>query len=426
MNKTVDPRFSLDRRTFVAGMAAAAGGLALARPALAQGVSGDVTFATFEWTMANTGSVLRKVSESFVAANPDVTIREVPLPAAGYHDQILTQLTAGTPPDIFRIDDAQLPLYIERGYLEPLGPHLEAAGIDPSTFVAAGQDARRDGETFAICYQTNARQLVYNKALLANVGIDSPPIDAAQFEDFAKRATDSSRRVFGSTFASKSGDVTGLFISAGPILLGMGSHFTTPEGKPNATDPNIVKAVTLLKSLWDSNSVPRGIDVVASSKLVYDGMVALSLNGSFVFGAATPEVREQLDARPSPLPGSQIVRVSSWYGIAANSPNKEAAIAWLIHMLSEESQATIVDIERVVPARPELIPERIYTESPWFQSYVDGAIRGMSYLPPGLGSRGLDQVRLIGNTIETILYRGVEVEPAMAELQAAMEAEAAA
>jgi len=103
------------------------------------------------------------------------------------------------------------------------------------------------------------------------VGIDGPPADAAQFEDYVKRATIPARRVFGSTFASKSGDVTGLFISAGPILLGMGSHFTTPDGKPNATDPNIIKAVTLLKSLWDSNSVPRGIDVVASSKLVYDG-----------------------------------------------------------------------------------------------------------------------------------------------------------
>jgi len=50
----------------------------------------------------------------------------------------------------------------------------------------------------------------------------------------------------------------------------------------------------------------------------------------------------------------------------------------------------------------------------------------MSYLPPGLASRGLDQVRLIGNAIETVLYGGVDVETAMAELQTAMEAGAAA
>jgi len=116
--------------------------------------------------MANTGSVLRQLTEAFVAENSGVTVREVPLRAAGYHDQILTQLMAGTPPDIFRIDDAQQQIYIKRGYLEPFGPHLAAAGIDPDAFVAAGQDARRDGETFALCYQTNARQLVYNKAIL--------------------------------------------------------------------------------------------------------------------------------------------------------------------------------------------------------------------------------------------------------------------
>jgi len=35
-------------------------------------------------------------------------------------------------------------------------------------------------------------------------------------------------------------------------------------------------------------------------------------------------------------------------------------------MLREKSQATIVDVERVVLALPDLVPERIYAESPWW------------------------------------------------------------
>ncbi len=421
------------RREFLMGtgavMAAAAGstlaGSRLARAFAAPAVrslSGEVNFSTFEWTLPHTGSVLRAITKTFNDKYPNVRIREIPLPSTGYHDQILTQLMAGTPPDLFRINDPQLPLYIERGFLEPLDEALKEAGVDTSKFAAAGHDARKGGKTFAITYQTNVRQLIYNNMLLAEAGLSGLPKNAAELEEYVRKSTRRERGIYGFVFSSKAGDEQGIFNTLGPIIIGHGSHFTTRDGKPNATDPRVIEALKLVKRLWDGDYVPKGLDQVAGNALIFRGSIALTLNGSFIFGAAAPDVRPHLFAAPTPLPSKQLMRSSSWFGVGAKGRNKEAAIAWLMHMLNAESQAKIVEIERVVPAIPAFVPASVLQQDPWFKVFVEASATAVSYLPPGLGSKANDQIKLIAGEIQNILYRGTSVESAMGSLQRQLEA----
>lgn len=420
-------RSRVTRRRFLQGTAAAAGlaatGVGLgARPAFAK-VAGDISFATFEWSLPHTGSVLRAVTETFSKKYPDAKVVEVNLPNSGYHDQILTQLTAGTPPDLFRIDDPQLSLYKARDLLLPLDDAFKEAGIDPSKFAAAGRvDATRDGKTYAVVYQTNVRQMIYNKALLADAGIGEAPKSFAEFETAIDKSTNRSKGVFGYTMATKDGEASAMMSFLAPIIFGFGSYFTTADGKPNATDPKVVEALAFVKRMWDRDNMPRGLDGVAANKLIFDGKVAISLNGPFVFGAATPEVKPNLFSANSPLPGGQLVRASSWYGVPRKAKNPEAAIAWLMNLLTEESQAKVVDVERVVPAIPSYVPAKILEDSPWFKTFVDGANTAVSYLPPGLGDKANDQIKVIGDEIQQILYRNKAIPDAMATLQKTLEA----
>lgn len=415
------------RFIFTAGSAAAIGGMPGTGWAQAgRGVSGEIAFASFEWTLPHTGSVLRQITKSFVEKNPRASVREIPIPSSGFHDQILTQLTAGAPPDIFRIDDPQLALYLGRDYLLPLDKALADAGIDKSKFAAAGRDAQKGGETFAVVYQTNARQLIYNKALLADGGVGAVPRDAATLEAAIKATTKRDKGVFGYTFSSKAGEVTSLFMTLGPIIHGFGANFTNAQGQPTANDPKMVEALAFIKRIWDANCVPRGLDAVAANRLVFDGKVALTLNGPFVFGASNKEVRPHLSAVASPLPSGNILRVSSWYGVARRGKNPEAATAWLMHMLAAENQARIAEVERVVPALPGLIPASIFAQDPWFQTFVSGAESGRSYLPPGLGADAFSQIKIIGEELERVLYRDKNVTVAMNDLQRSLEASIAA
>jgi multiple sugar transport system substrate-binding protein len=390
-------------------------------PAIAQGITGELAFATNEWTLPHSGKVLRMITESFVKKHPNVKVNEIAIPFAGFHDQILTQLAAGAPPDMFRIDDPQLALYMERGHLTPLDDALKEAGINRDDFVPAGVDARLNGQTLGIVYQTNARAMFWNKQILGAAGINDAPKTAAEFEAAIAKSTSREKGWFGYSFASKPGDVVGTFITLMPIVLGFGSHFTTPDGKPNATDPKVAEAMNLIKRMWDGNHCPRGLDGPSSLKLCTDGKVAMTINGSFVMGAAQPDVKPLLGVAPSPLPSGIAVRASSWYGVAAKGKNPAAAKAWLMHMLSPESQAIIADVERIVPALPKHIPDAVYADTPWFRTIVAGAGKSVSYVPPGLGQKGFAQVKTIADQIEAVLYRGTPVQTAMAALQKELE-----
>ena len=411
------------RRQVLGGAAAlgAVSALGVPSPAIAQGISGEIAFATHEWTLPHSGKVLRMITENFYKKHPNVKVNEIAIPFAGFHDQILTQLTAGTPPDMFRIDDPQLSLYMERGHLTPLDDALKAAGINRDDFVPAGVDARLNGQTMGIVYQTNARAMFYNKQILGAAGISEAPKTAAEFEAAIAKSTSREKGQYGYSFASKPGDVVGTFITLMPIVLGFGSHFTTADGKPNATDPKVAEAMNLIKRMWDGNYVPRGLDGPSSLKLCTDGKVAMTINGSFVMGAAQPEVKPLLGVAPSPLPSGIAVRARSWYGVAAKGKNKAAATAWLMHMLAPESQAIIAEVERIVPALPKHIPETVYADTPWFRTIVAGASKSVSYVPPGLGSKGFAQVKTIADQIESVLYRSTPVPQAMAALQRELE-----
>src|SRR5687767_54967 len=120
----------LSRRSFMATGGALISGVSFPMPAIAQSeVAGEITFATSEWTLPHTARVLRKISETFTAKYPNARVREVAYPYAGFHDQMLTQLTAGTPADIIRVEDPQMALYLERGYLAPLDEALKKANV---------------------------------------------------------------------------------------------------------------------------------------------------------------------------------------------------------------------------------------------------------------------------------------------------------
>jgi ABC-type glycerol-3-phosphate transport system substrate-binding protein len=262
---------------------------------------------------------------------------------------------------------------------------------------------------------------MYNKALLSDVGITEPPKNKDEFEEYVRRATQRDKGTFGYAIASKSGEVVGMFIYLMPIILGFGAHFTTDGGQPNASNPRIGEALALIKRMWDGNNVPRGLDGAAALKMVTDGRVAMTLNGSFVLAAARDDVRPNLGVTESPLPSGRIMRASSWFAATTQGKNKPAAVAWLMHMLEPENQALIAEAERIVPALPEHIKASTHQEAPWLKTFIAGSATGVSYLPPGLGSKAFAQIKVISEEIENILYRNKPIAGAMGDLQKTLE-----
>jgi len=384
---------------------------------------GEITAAFPDLLQPGASDSIKAVFAQFEAAHPGVKVQGVGIPFAQYHAQMLTELKAGSPPDVLRADDPQLPLWIDQDFLEPLDPWLKDAGLDPNAFNFAQRDAQKDGKNYAALYITNPRVFLYNKALFSAAGIPIAPRNAGEFEADVKRLTNPDTRQFGFGLASKEGDTTGFFIQLMPIVIGMGGSFFD-NGRPTATNPRVADALALVKRLWDGGAIPRGMDAVTVNTTFYQGKIASLVSGAFVAFqaiAAYPDVGRQMTAAPNPFPSPKAMRASAWWAVPRKARNKDLGAKLIVQMLQKPGQEGLVNLQGALTARPGMISGAYLQKYPWFHFVQAAGRNAVSYLPPGTGAKGFDALGVIGGSILDILYRGTAVNAAMSDLQGKLE-----
>ncbi len=364
------------------------------------------------------------LDQAFAVKYPTSRVEQVSPPFPQYHGQVLVQLQAGSPPDVIRIDDPQLQYYIGQDWLEPLDPWLEAARLDPNTFINSEKDAMRTGHSYAVPRETNPRVFFYNRALYQKAGLDAPT-DLARYKEALRKTSDAATSQFGMGIATKSGDPTGLMIQLMPIVLGFGGSFYSGT-RPTAADPKVISALQFVKDLWDNNQIPRGLDAVTINNLVAQGKVASIISGSFVYFQAlksNPTVGAQLWAGKNPLPSTTTMRAAAWWGVPKKAKNKDLAAKYIMLLLQPVQQKRQVELTGTLPARPGMVPADVVQKYPWFKTVVDIGYggRAVSYFPQQIGSKGNDALVAIGNGVLSILYQGVAPEKAMQDVQSKLE-----
>jgi multiple sugar transport system substrate-binding protein len=364
------------------------------------------------------------IDETFARKYPGNSAKQVSPPFPQYHAQVLTQLQAGSPPDVIRIDDPQIQFFIERGWLEPLDPWLRKAGVNPAAFINSQKDAQRDGQTYAIPRETNPRVYIYNQELFRRAGIDVPT-DLASFRESLRKTSNPSIGQFGMGIATKAGNPTGLFIQLMPIILGVGGQFFR-GATPTATDPKVLEGLELVKEMWDGNQIPRGLDPVTINNLVSQGKIASIISGSFVIlqtAKSNPEVAAHLTAAKNPLPSPTTMRATAWWGVPKQSKNKDLAAQYVLLLVDPDQGRRQVELTGTLPAPPGLVPPSFVAKYPWYKQVVEigYAGRAVSYFPQQLGAKGNDALQIIGNAVLSVLYQNQPVEWAMKDAQGKLE-----
>lgn len=426
--KPAEPAAASPKPTAAAAAQPAAQPAAAASPAAATtapaqgGAAVEINAAFPDWEQPGNRESLQTIKASFEKKYPNAKVNPISYPFGQFHDQMLTQLNAGSPPDVLRNDTPQQPSYMEKGFLAPLDDAFKEAGIDPNALVSIQKEAQSKGQNFGVAYAANPRALVYNKALFQEAGL-SVPKTVEEFEAAMPKVTRPDRQQFGLALASKAGDATGLFIQIMPIVIGMGGHYFK-DGKLTCTDPKVADALSLIKRLWDANTIPRGLDAVAANTLIYEAKAVSTLSGPFIIGqtkSANPETAKNLDVVPSPFPSGTTLVVSTFWAVPAKAKNKEWGAKFAMHMLEPDSQRAIIEQQATVPGRPEMVTEEYLKANPWFKVFIDAGKNGISQVPAGTGAKAFDAVKVIGKGVEDILYRDKPVEAAMGDAQKELE-----
>ena len=239
--------------------------------------------------------IITALVNQFEKENPDVRVRVNTVYWPGY-DQLTAQLAANDEPDLVTMHASVIPDYQARGLLEPIGPQLMAAGVDPARFTAAGKRAvTLDDQIYGLPFDTWTQLWHINMNEFRKAGLvrDGKPIlprnatelleQAAQF----KRATGKPYLVqsMANEWASYTRNLyTGIFQqNATPFESNSRIRLNTPEA---------ARVLGMYKAVYDRNLTTKNLDYSAALSVFLNGGGGVLLGGTWIVSTMDAESKD--------------------------------------------------------------------------------------------------------------------------------------
>lgn len=283
----------------------------------------------------------------FEAAHPDINVESVLVPYDQFRRKLLIALSGGTAPDLARLDIIWVPELADQGALAKMEEVIPDFSTYSDQFLPGPLSTNLyNGEHYGLPLDTNTRVLVYNPAMFEAAGIEAAPTSMDEFtaacEKIKSLGSDKYCFADGGTYAwavnpwiwSFGGDVTNTDITAATGVY---------NGEQTAA------AYQFLKDGVDNGYIHPGImggGVDAWGSFAND-QVAMILEGPWfptLFESQFPDKEYGMALLPAGDGGSISVVGGEDIVMFQQSQKKEAALAFMQYLLSEETQLKLVSV----------------------------------------------------------------------------------
>ncbi|WP_223067616.1 ABC transporter substrate-binding protein [Paenibacillus caui] len=168
----------------------------------------EIRVALYDWTQ---NLEVRNAVESYNETNTDqIEIVMMDIPSDAYNDTLNMLMTSGKAPDVFGVDPAWLPAYVNKNYLLNLTPSLDRSFLErfPSWAVEMAKKPLFKGGIYFLTSGVETVRLIYNKNLFRQAGLDpeKPPATFEEMELAARRIAAAGIGVKKYGFALPAGD----------------------------------------------------------------------------------------------------------------------------------------------------------------------------------------------------------------------------
>ena len=198
--------------------------------------------------------VLQGLVDEFEAANPDVKVEIVSLPWGSAFEKLATMVAGGDIPDVVEMPDTWAALYAGSDQLVSLKDRVagweHGATLTDKT-VAMGSQA---GDLYMIPYGFYLRAMFYNKKLLAEAGVESPPETMDEFMAAAAAVSELDGK-YGYCLRGGPGGTNG-WIMFGATMNGT-NEFFTEDGKSRINEPGSVAGLQMLIDIYQKGYAPK-------------------------------------------------------------------------------------------------------------------------------------------------------------------------
>jgi len=331
-------------------------------PAPTPTISGSIT--VWSWDVAATA--LKRLAADFQAAHPGTTIEVQDIGYDNAYDKISIGLQSGSGlPDVVTVETDHMQPYIAtfpQGFAD-LTDRAAAykAQFDPSKWAASSDS---NGRLFSLPWDSGTVAVFYRSDYFAKAGVN--PAAITTWDDFVAAG----EKVKAATGVSMINvDVNGSDSIWAELMQQQGASYFTADGKISIAGPEAVKAMTLLKTLYDKGLIDneKGWDArVAAAKA---GKAATQATGVWWIGTLTaemPELSGKFAVMPLPVFEAGSADTSnnggSTLAIPATSQNQELAWAFIAFCLADaKNQASMLEKEGLFPAFLPAYDEPIMT-----------------------------------------------------------------
>ena len=332
--------------------------------------------------IATSGDAETKAVEEAAQTWADESGNEVEVVVANDIAQQLSQgFAGGDPADVFYVDAGVFGDYARAGNLYPYLDQMADADdfypnlVDSFTLDDEAYCAPKDFSTLALQINTES----WEKAGLTDADI---PTTWDELESVAQKLTTK----------DQAGLVLGLGRDrVGAFLVQNGGFWVDGEaGEATATEPSNAEALEYVQGLLDSGAAVLAPDVDAGwgGEGFGTQKAAMTIEGNWIRGAMTndyPDVDYTVAELPEGPAGKGTLLFTQCWGIAADSPNQEAAVSLVEALTTPEQQLANAEAFGVMPSRESAQADYV-EQFPQDAPFIAGGDYGQGPVNlPGLG-----------------------------------------
>ncbi|MEU6356599.1 extracellular solute-binding protein [Streptomyces sp. NPDC047072] len=325
--------------------------------------SGGGGSKTLTLASVDQGSV-EDVVKAFEKANPGVKVRYTTSGADQYQQQIRTQLSSGTAPDVMSVwpgngNPGATHVLAKPGYLRDLSDQPWAAKLP----AAIKSVAQYDGKTYTAIFGQNGIGAVYNEQALKKAGL-TPPDTWTKLLDFCKAAKAKGTPAF--ALGNQDNWVTQLvqYALVATTVYGPDRDFDQKMQAGQATFAKSAWATALDKYLTMEKTGcfqknPLGTNYEMSQQLAATGKTLGIVQGNWVIAllkGKNPQGTFTLKALPATDDPSQTLipaAAGAGYGVNAKAKNPELALKFVNFVMSPEGMNLFVKKQGGLPSLPD-------------------------------------------------------------------------
>ncbi|HEY4199147.1 MAG TPA: extracellular solute-binding protein [Devosiaceae bacterium] len=342
-------------------------GLAAGISLLAHTAAQAVEINYWQYVYDTRVSAMDELIKNFEAANPDITVKQTTFPYDDYQTKVIAAHAAGNGPDVLQFYYGWLDQFNKGGVLQPLDPAVFPVDGITKDFFPIVSSISRDGKYYGLPTAVRSLGLFYNKNLLKDAGITTPPATLDDLVADAKKTTKT----------DDAGNITSEGITLDPagqdhqwwrdvLVRQFGGVPYDDKGNVAYDDDAGLKALTFYTDLATKEKVGSLGFMDEGQAAFKGGLAAFTIDGTFRLGSFKPitDFEWGVTELPANADGTRSNFASFFAnGISADATGdkKAAAEKFLQYITSPEAMQIWLKTVGELPARREaaLTPENL-------------------------------------------------------------------